>query len=176
MDGPILLIAPPPSAPSDDLKKSTFPARRGVGRIAIEHSANRSRAVRLQGHSPLKLLAPETASNAAMIYVSTFGGGLVAGDDIRLDLTAGPRSTTFLGTQSATKVYRSAGGQVCRQSLRATIAEDATLVVWPDPLIPFAGSDYQQEQSFDLHPAGSLILIDCQVAGRLARNERWAMH
>jgi len=174
MDG-LKLLTPLPAS-SHLSEKPPVTARRGAGRIVIEHSAGRSRPIHLQGHSPLKLLAPETASPAAMIYVSTFGGGLVAGDDIRLQLTAGPRTTTFLGTQSATKIYRSTDGQACGQSLVAHLAEDATLIAWPDPLIPFANSSYQQEQSFHLTPTSSLILIDSQVAGRLARNERWAMH
>jgi urease accessory protein len=148
--------------------------RSGEGRIELECLGQQTRVVRSISHQPLKLLAPRTQGPTAAIYATTFGGGLVAGDSIQIDVSAGPRTTALFTTQSATKVFRSVNGRGCRQSLHATLADDAFLAVWPDPIICFTGAIYDQRQQFDLAPTASLLLVDALSSGRRARGERWA--
>lgn len=166
MDGPALLCTTleqrPPRA-----------HRRGVGAVCFQHRNGQTRATRLYATSPLKLLAPQSG-DAGMVFASSFGGGLVAGDQIELDVELEAGSTAFLGTQSATKVYRAIDGVGASQSVHATISNEALLVAWPDPVIAFDGAIYQQRQEFDLSPSASLVLVDCFTSGRRARGELWA--
>jgi urease accessory protein len=46
----------------------------------------------------------------------------------------------------------------------------------PDPVQAFAGSTYEQHQTFDLAPGASLFLLDWYTAGRVAMGERWAFN
>jgi urease accessory protein len=166
MDGPALQSSPSLVAPRT--------ARDGHGALHLQRVNSVTRVTRSLARQPLKLFAPAPTSHAALVYTTTLGGGLLAGDQIYLDLHAHGGTTTFLTTQSATKVYRSADGSTAAQSLHARLDDDALLVVWPDPLICFADARYEQRQVFHLAPTASLVLVDCQTAGRLARGERWS--
>jgi len=125
--------------------------------------------------APLKLLSPRPSGRCVWAFAGTFGGGLLAGDAVSLDVDVGPGASLLLGTQASTKVYRSPAGVPARQSLRATIAAGATLVALPDPVCPFADAVYDQRQRFELADGtASVVLLDWLTSGRAARGERWA--
>src|SRR3954465_14107315 len=128
MDGPTLQTSAAPDTR----------AQPGAGLLQLHRLRGRTRVTRSLARSPLKLLAPDTAAPAAVVYVTTFGGGLLAGDHVRLDVDAGERTTTFLGTQSATKIYRAPSPLPARQTLNVHVGDHALFVAWPDPLIAFA--------------------------------------
>lgn len=134
----------------------------------------RTALCRVQGGDPLKLLTPRWAGEAAWVYTSTFGGGLVAGDDVSLELTVGEGASLVASTQASTKVYRCPAGVVTRQALHAQVADGGSLFVLPDPVTPFADADYRQEQVFDLHGGANLVSLEWMTSGRLAMGERWA--
>jgi urease accessory protein len=136
--------------------------------------AGRTEITRSLATNPLRLLAPRRRSAAAWVYLSTYGGGLVAGDEIDLRVHVGAGAVGVLGTQASTKVYRSPQQIPCRQTLRASIAGGGLLVVVPDPLTCFAQARYEQTQSFRLEDSGSLVLVDWLTSGRRARGECWA--
>jgi urease accessory protein len=149
-------------------------AAAGAGRLHCS-LVNGATAVRqAQAASPLKLLCLHRRSDCAWIFASTYGGGLVAGDHIRLDATFGRGTRCFLGTQASTKIYRSPNFQISRQSLNATLGADSLCVAAPDPITCFAHARFQQRQRFDLDPSASLVLIDWLASGRHASGERWA--
>ncbi len=121
--------------------------------------------------SPLRILTPRNHGEAAWVYLSGLGGGLVGGDhfDIAVDAEAG--ASAFLTTQSSTKIYGSPEGS--SQRLRGCVADDACLAIVPDPVVCFAGARYRQTVDVDLAPRGSLVLFDAYTCGRSARGERW---
>jgi urease accessory protein len=166
MDGPKLQSLPTP--PAREL------ARSGHGIVHLHHLRDRTHISRALARQPLKLLTPTSPSHAALVYATTLGGGLLAGDQIHLDLHAHANTTAFLTTQSATKVFRSPEGRAARQTLDARFEDDSLLVAWPDPLVCFASARYEQRQTFHLARSASLAVVDCHAAGRVARHERWA--
>lgn len=107
-------------------------------------------------------------------YTSSFGGGMVAGDRTRLDVTIDAGARCFLGTQASTKIYRNPACLPCSHELNAKVGENALLILAPDPVQCFAESSYEQRQWFDLHTSASLLLIDWLSGGRTARGERWS--
>ncbi len=116
---------------------------------------------------------PRNHGHAAWIYTSSFGGGLVDGDRVMMDVGVAEGASAFLSTQASTKVYRSPriGAHA---ELSAHVGADALLVVAPDPVVCFAASRYRQVQSFDLAPDAALLVIDWMSSGRRAAGERWA--
>jgi urease accessory protein len=145
----------------------------GGGAVQVARSGTRSVVTRALARSPLKLLTPKTHGDAAWIFTSTYGGGLVGGDQISLDLHAAPQTRTLLSTQASTKIYRTSSLPAAQQ-LTATVGEDAILLYLPDPIVCFAGSNYRQHQRFDLADNASLVMVDWLTSGRRARGERWA--
>src|SRR4029078_11970610 len=106
-------------------------------------------------------------------FVATYGGGLVDGDAIALDVTVGENAKAVIGTQAATKVYKCPAGEDT-QTLEARVARGGLLVVAPDPLVPFAGARYAQRATIRLEENARLAWLDVLACGRAARGERWA--
>lgn len=147
--------------------------RAGAGRVETARVDGASAIVACAASSPLQLLSPSPRGRCAWIVSASHGGGLVAGDDVSLELEIGPGSIALLTTQAGTKVYRSRGA-VAAQRLDARVGAGALLAVLPRPVSCFAGARYRQEQRLDLAPGASLLWLDALTAGRVARGERWA--
>lgn len=133
----------------------------------------RSRVVRNRATNPLKLWAPRRPGPHAWIYSTTFGGGLVSGDRVQLDLDIETNATAVLTTQASTKVYRSLRSRPCRQQLTARLGRGAMLVVTPDPLVCFRGAIYEQFNRIHLAEDSALVHIDWLTSGRSAYGECW---
>jgi urease accessory protein len=121
--------------------------------------------------SPLRLLHPKNSGSAAWVYAATFGGGLLGGDAIALDIHVLDGARALVSTQASTKVYRS--HLAASQRLRARVGADALLVLLPDPVTPFARSQYEQEQRIELARSATLVAVDWMTAGRVNSGERW---
>jgi urease accessory protein len=146
----------------------------GSGTIRVSRVNGRSVLTRARAFSPLKLLNPRHGGSSAWTYVATYGGGLVAGDALSIDIDVDAEAAALVATQASTKVYRSGQSrQGTTQTLRARLARDSLLVVLPDPVTAFAGSRYQQDQFLDLAPTASLVLLDWFTSGRAGSGERW---
>lgn len=146
----------------------------GRGEVRLEHVAGRTAITRCHSSAPIKLLTPNRSGQAAWVYVSSYGGGLVSGDRLEMSMQLGRGSMGVLTTQASTKVYHRQGDLRATQLLEAQVADEAVLFVAPDPITCFEDADYEQRQVFDLTPGGSLLLLDWFTAGRLAMGERWA--
>src|SRR5258706_554224 len=146
----------------------------GRGILELSFVAGQTAVTRAQAGSPLKLFVPGSRGPSAWAYTSSLGGGLLAGDEISLTIRAGALTRGFVSTQASTKIYRNPHGLPCRHDINATVAENAVLIVAPDPVQCFAGSLYEQRQRFELHPSAGLVVVDSLISGRHARGERWA--
>lgn len=157
----------------------------------------------LECQFPLRLIAPHLAArnasaaareNAAragglsskgvgVLYVISFGGGLVSGDSVTLDIDIGEGTRLVMLTQGSTKVYRErrgrdpaaaglprAAGPASSQYMRYLVRPNATLILLADPVTCFARSRYTQVQRVDLRcpHTSSLVLLDWVTSGRLA--------
>jgi urease accessory protein len=145
----------------------------GAGELCVVRSGASSVVTRARAASPLKLLTPANHGEAAWIFTSTYGGGLVEGDAIALDVHVGAGASALISTQASTKIYRSTRVGA-RSTLTARVDAGALLVLLPDPVVCFADSRYAQAQRFDLHRDAALVCLDWMTSGRRARGERWA--
>jgi urease accessory protein len=149
-------------------------SREARAALEVELVFGESTVVSAFATSPLKLLTPQSRGPGVWAYTSTFGGGLVAGDQTRLDVRVGAGARCFIGTQASTKVYRNPSQLPCSHTTRATTESGSLLVFAPDPVQPFAGSIYTQRQEFHLAAGAGLALVDSFTSGRAACGERWA--
>lgn len=144
---------------------------------------------------PLKLICPRTSSHqateylrqndasfssaVAALYIVGYGGGLVSGDDVSIDIDVGSHCTLLILTQGSTKVFKVRGGgphpPTCRQMMRFLIRPSSTLLLLPDPVTCYAQSRYTQTQRFDVtcRRTSSLVVLDWITPGRQARGEKW---
>jgi urease accessory protein len=122
--------------------------------------------------NPLKVMTTRGVGPACWVYAATYGGGIVGGDAIRLNVDVGRGARAVLSTQASTKVYRAL--RPASQHVSATVDDEALLAVVPDPVVCFAGANFSQEQTYRLHERGNLVMIDWVTSGRHATGERWA--
>ncbi len=158
------LGAPPPPAPE---------FRPGSSRLGIRRVAGSSAVTTAYATSPMKLLVPRPRGISVWAYTSSFGGGLVAGDQTSLEIVVEPGARVFVGTQASSKVYHNRDLEPCGHQTTAHVGAGSLLVLAPDPAQLFADSTYRQRQEFHLAPEASLVLVDGFGSGRVARGERW---
>lgn len=126
---------------------------------------------------PLKLISPKPAvdQKSALVFLLSYGGGLVGGDSVNLDIDVLRQSRLSVVTQGHTKIFISpAPDVVTSQTLQVRIEDGAGLCLLPDPVQPFESSVYQQTQVFRVSPTASLCLLDWVTQGRTARGEDWS--
>src|SRR4051812_40225072 len=138
--------------------------------LAVERASHRSVVTRSRAVCPLRLLAPTGGGHAAWVYQSSLGGGFVGRDAIGLNVDVAAGAALFLSSQASSKVYRATRSSFL---LDASVAPDATLVAWPDPITCFAGARFDQTLRFRIASSASLLVVDALTAGRVARGERW---
>ncbi|KAI0377984.1 UreD-domain-containing protein [Hypomontagnella monticulosa] len=157
-------------------KSSSLP---GEGRIVVKPLPNNISALEsITYQYPLKLISPAstTEQGSVLIFLLSYGGGLVGGDKINLSIDVQPRGKLSIVTQGHTKIFRSATPDiVTRQNLNVEIKDGAALCLLPDPVQPFESSVYEQIQIFKLTTGGSLCLLDWVTQGRTARGENWSL-
>ena len=158
-------------APSTSYSKNS-----GCAQLRVESVADASAVTTAFATSPMKLLTPRSRGTSVWAFTSSFGGGLVAGDQTELDLEIAAGARCFVGTQSSTKIYRNPAALPCGHQTTAELGDASLLVFAPDPVQAFAGSAYTQRQEFRLTPSANLVLLDWFTAGRTARGERWAFN
>ena len=125
---------------------------------------------------PLKLISPSpnAGQKSVLVFLLTYGGGLVGGDQVHLTIDVNPDAKLSIVTQGHTKIFKSPSRDVVtRQELLVTINEGAAVCILPDPIQPFEGSVYEQSQRFIVSEGASLCLLDWVSAGRTARGEDW---
>jgi urease accessory protein len=145
-----------------------------LARLAVERIDGLSAATTWASSDTLKLMLPCPRGDAVVACAATYGGGLVGGDRIILDLEVAADAALTIGTQSTTKVYRSTGADA-EQHISAHVADGALLASLPEPVSCFADSRFVQRVAIDLAPTASLAWLDAVSAGRVANDEAWCM-
>ncbi|KAJ3216592.1 hypothetical protein HDU67_009288 [Dinochytrium kinnereticum] len=153
---------------------------------------------------PLRLISPTAHPDTPLhrsVYMLSYGGGLLANDEICLDVRVKGKCSLSLLTQGSTKVFKMPrqldqpllDGNThegldqplstipkpvrlpgAHQKLSIRIGPEALVCVLPEPVVPFADSSFSQTQTIYLDSiTSSLVLLDWVTAGRVSRGESW---
>ncbi|KAG5926033.1 hypothetical protein E4U42_003719 [Claviceps africana] len=127
---------------------------------------------------PLKLISPSPptgSQKSALVFLLSYGGGLVGGDAVNLTISVQSKANLSLVTQGHTKIFKSPSPDVnTSQLMSIRVHQGAALCLLPDPVQPFQDSAYTQTQILELAKGASLCLLDWVTAGRTARGENWS--
>ncbi|GAC1619886.1 MAG: hypothetical protein NVS4B11_11550 [Ktedonobacteraceae bacterium] len=124
---------------------------------------------------PLKVIRAFPISyGGALVHLHNISGGVLGGDQLSLSVSVGHGAYAQLTSTSATRLYRSQGDVPASQTNTISIEEGGLLEYLPDPLIPFAGSRYQQHTSIELSQHAGLFWWETVAPGRLAKGECFA--
>ncbi len=150
----------------------------GMLRIRAERVSERTRLVGVEHRPPLQvtraMYLDRGAPDLATVTIVSPAGGILQGDRLLTDIDVGTGARLSLGTQSATRVYRSpeAGARV---TTRLTVAAGGYLEYLPDPWLPFADSRLDAVTTCVVDPAATLLVSESVMAGRVARGEHFAL-
>ncbi len=122
---------------------------------------------------PLKVIrAFPLTDGAALVHLQNLSGGILGGDQLATTVEVGARACVQLTSTSATRLYRShPQAPIATQTNDIQVKENGLLEYLPDPLIPFAGSRYQQHTRIELAADAGLFWWETVTPGRVARGE-----
>jgi urease accessory protein UreH len=124
------------------------------------------------GIFPLQVLRPHAAASptGCLSVVVLLSGGLLDGDAASIEIVVEPGARLAVRTQAATQVH--AGRS--RQTLRASVGEQAWLSYLPHALVPHADADYHAQTAIEMRSSSRVLLTETLAPGRLNCGERFA--
>lgn len=156
----------------------------GQATLVAQQVDHITRFTELSHKAPCRLIPiPKAGSKVGCIALGHYGGGMTAGDQVRVDLRVEEGAFVHLTTQGTNRVYKQKDDvndddiskhAHSEQSFNVVVESGSTCVITPDPTQLQAGSMYRQRGKFDLKDStSSLVLVDWISAGRLTAGERW---
>ena len=142
-------------------------------KLGLEHRHGRTRLHRRWHQGPLRVQKafyprwPGAEENGCQVVILHPPGGVVGGDRLLIDVEAGPGSRALITTPGATKFYRSAGPEAV-QSVRLSVAGEATLEWAPQETILFDGSRSRMQTRVELKAGAGFLGWEITALGRPA--------
>ena len=145
---------------------------KGKAKLSFEVDVNgKTRLNELYHSDPLRILFPNIPDKdilqAALVNIS---GGLVGGDKISVDMQIGRNAKALIASQSAEKVYRSAGADT-EMEIKITVKPGSWLEFLPQETILFQGSRLRRQIKVSIEGDGSLVAGEILVFGRRGHGE-----
>jgi urease accessory protein len=113
-------------------------------------------------------------NGAALVHLHNVSGGVLAGDDLHLDIEVGPHARAQVTSTGATRIYRNGKGiSGSGQTTSISVGEGGLLEYLPDAVIPFAGSTHCQSTRIRLAGGATLFWWEVVAPGRQAMGERF---
>ncbi|WP_224998895.1 urease accessory protein UreD [Cesiribacter sp. SM1] len=141
--------------------------------IEAESVQNRTVLVSSKSLQPLKILNPESHSTCCHVVLSNYGGGMVAGDAIKLKLSCGANTHFVMTTQANSRIFKSLNGAVATQEIDGSLEEKGVAVVFSDPVVLQEKSRYRQYQRWHIAPDALLFVVDWLSSGRADVGEQY---
>lgn len=143
-------------------------------RLRFEHDGGTTRLTGRAHSGPLRVqkpLYPEGSGicHAIMIHPP---GGIVGGDQLTIDVAAGPAAHAFLTSPGAAKWYR-ANGKVSQQRVTLSVAAGGAIEWMPQETIFYNEAQVRMAHEVDLAPDARYIGAEVLCFGRSACGERY---
>lgn len=125
--------------------------------------------------APFKIMRPFDGENGwKEIMVMSVSAGIMSGDRQEYRIEIGSGSQVEITSQAYEKIHRMNEGFAERET-RITVEPEAVLYYRPQPVIPFAGSDFRSRTRIRLQEKTSrLIMSDILCSGRAAMGEQFS--
>lgn len=119
---------------------------------------------------PLRMLFPRVDDPLPLVVYTNTAGGLVGGDHVSIEITAGPDTALTVTGQAAEKVYRSLGADTTIAN--RLIARNGAWLEWlPQETIVFERARLRRTMQIDLERDARVLAGEILVFGRIARGE-----
>lgn len=158
-------------------KEFKMPGQNGTIQIELNTNDDSKTYVKsLSSKAPFliqKAMYPDSKyPHFAHIYIMSSSGGILQGDEQKINVVMGKNSTARITTQSATKIYKMEHGYAS-QYIDIHSQEGSYLEFVPHQIIPFKSSRFYQEVNLEVEKDAILIYSEIISAGRIASGEKF---
>ena len=158
-------------------KELKMPGQNGIIKIDLQVNDDSKTYIKsLLSKAPFliqKAIYPDTSyPHFAHIYMMSSSGGILQGDEQKIDVMMGVNSAARITTQSATKIYKMDGGYAS-QYINIHNQEGSYLEFIPHQIIPYKSSRFYQEVNLEVADSAILIYSEIISAGRIASGEKF---
>lgn len=164
------------NVPDSFRKYGSAAGENGLARIELARAGSKTAISRLRTRAPLliqKALYPDTSlPGMAHVYLMSSAGGILQGDRMEVDITAGSGTSSRITTQAATKIYKMDRGYAAQDIAISTHAA-SYLEFIPYQLIPFKSSRFCQQVDVQLEQNSTVVYSETVSAGRTASGENF---
>ena len=157
--------------------------KHGIGRLTATADATATtRLTQVSHKAPTRLIPLPKSSvykaGAAICALSNYGAGMLQGDTSEISVNVEKGARLGITTQGTSRIYSqhrnlADDDRVCRVVLNAKVEQGGLCVLTPDPISLFSVSSFVQQQTIEIHPQSSAILVDWFSSGRYRNGERW---
>ena len=144
-----------------------------TSRLELDHIQGATRITRMVSRVPLRLLETGLHDRGVEVQLSSYGGGVLQGDQVGLNIRCGPDTGLLLKSQANTHVYRNENGKEAVQRIEAECAPDSRVWILPEPLVLHEGAVFRQEQAWAIGSSTDFILADWMLSGRSESDEQF---
>jgi len=140
-------------------------------KLGFVRSSNKTTLSQRSQYGPLTVQRPfYPEGGVCHVYLLHPPGGVVAGDQLSIDVNVDKNAQALMTTPGAAKFYRSAGEQAL-QSVSLKVSDGATLEWLPQETIVFEGANIISNVKVDLSNNARFIGWEILVLGRPAASE-----
>ncbi len=151
-----------------ELRTVLIPVANKESFLEVERLREKSVPVSCLSGAGLKLFCPRVEDWCHTV-ISSYGGGMVDGDNLHLRLSVGEGCKLYITASGFTQVYKGRSSFV----MSAEVGAGALVLHHGLPLVPHAGSGFCQQTTWDLHPEAALVAVDWLLPGRVESGERF---
>lgn len=158
-------------------KEFKMPGQNGIIQIELQANDDSKTYIKsLLSKAPFliqKAMYPDSDyPHFAHIYMMSSSGGILQGDEQKINVMMGKNSTARITTQSATKIYKMEDGYAS-QYIDIHSQEGSYLEFVPHQIIPFKSSRFYQEVNLEVENNAVLIYSEIISSGRIASGEKF---
>lgn len=167
---------PPEVAKYASQKSAGETGKRGVLVLKLAGDVASGRTVVREQYSQVPLFAQkpmyleESLQSMAYMYIISPSGGILQGDEYRIDISLADNAQAHLTTQGATRMYKMDEG-FATQQVDITVDNGCYLEYMPDQIIPYAGSRFYQKTDLRVHENATVVYSEIISPGRAASGE-----
>lgn len=144
--------------------------------LNLQWRNNKTALVRAAHKGPLRVQRPfyPEKDGCCHVYLLHPPGGLVIGDDLRINALVEEASSALITTPSAGKIYGAEGfGEKQRQSVHFQVGKNASMEWLPQETIVFDSANGHLHTRIDIEQSSKFLAWDIVRLGRRASGERF---
>lgn len=141
--------------------------------LELDRVRSKTRVTRMVSRAPLRLLETGLHDDTVEIQLASYGGGILQGDRVGLDVRCGDKTNLLLKSQANTHVYKNENQREAVQTLTADCGNQTRIHILPEPVVLHAGALFRQEQFWNISGSTDFILADWMQSGRSESAEQF---